>query len=66
MWLETGTEEKVLRTDPATRTTVTVVEPRIQLINGAAEGILSWVEKEFGPLTEIDEQFRSSRSGASP
>ncbi|MFI7618028.1 hypothetical protein ACIBP6_43095 [Nonomuraea terrae] len=48
VWLETG------HLHPKTK------EPLIELLNGAARGALSWVDKEFGPLEQLGVQRRSS------
>lgn len=55
IWLETGHEVvRAAGVDPVTGEKRVHREPKIQLINGAAEGALSWVEAEFGPLTRLD------------
>lgn len=41
VWMDTG------HVDPKSR------EPLIELLNGAARGRLSWVEKECGPLEQL-------------
>lgn len=44
VWMDTG------HSDPKSK------EPLIELLNGAARGRVSWVEKEFGPLEQIGVQ----------